>query len=111
MRKTLAAVLAVALAGVLAASALAATRTIKIGDNYFVRAGATPTVAVAKNTKVRFKWTGRALHNVAVTSGPARFSSKVKTSGTYTRTLRKRGTYRLVCQVHADSMKLTLKVR
>ena len=112
MRRLLAGVLVLALAGVLSASALAATRTITIGDNFFVRDNAgTPTVTVRKGTKVRFKWVGNAPHNVQVQRGPARFKSKVKTSGTYSRTLRKKGTYRLVCIVHASEMKLTLKVR
>jgi plastocyanin len=112
MRRPAAAALVLVLAGLGPASALAATRSIKVGDNFFVRdAKSTPTVTVRKGTRVRFKWTGTAPHNVQTTSAPARFASKVKSSGTYSRRLTRRGTYRLVCIVHADEMKLTLKVR
>ena len=42
---------------------------------------------------------------MTVTKGPRKFHSKTKTSGTYSKTLRKRGTYRYICTVHPDDMK------
>lgn len=115
MRKALAAVLVAALAGGLAAPAVAGSKkkTIKLGDNWFVREGAPPTVTkkVRKGTKVRFKWVGDAPHNVRAHSGPQRFKSKVMANGSYTRKLRKRGTYELVCDVHPDGMRMVLKVK
>jgi plastocyanin len=111
MRKLLAALAIAAVAGASAGTALAATRTAKVGDNYFVRDGKPPTIRVAKGTKLRFRWTGAAPHNVAVTSGPVKFHSKVMAKGTYVRKLTKAGTYKLLCQVHPAEMRLTVKVR
>jgi plastocyanin len=109
MRKSLLVLLAVALTGILAATALAAGRTISVGDNYLVKRGS-HTATVAKGTRVTFKWVGNAPHNVRVTKGPAKFASSVKSSGSYSRTMKKRGTYKLICDVHGDTMRGTLKV-
>lgn len=111
MRKLLAAVLVTALAGVLAASALAA-RTVGVGDNYFVRDnGAKHSIAVSKGTSVTFKWVGDAPHNVHATKGPQTFKSKVKSGGSYAVRFREAGTYRLRCDIHPSEMQLTVKVR
>jgi plastocyanin len=110
MRKLLLAALVTALAGALAASALAATRTVKVGDNYFIKNHTKPTITVSKGTKVTWKWAGKAFHNVRAYKGPAKFKSKVKSSGTYSRTLTARGTYKLRCDVHPSEMRMTIKV-
>lgn len=110
MRKTL--LLMTALFAVLATTALAATRTIKVGDNWFVRTSGTPTVTVKKNDTVRWRWVGDSSHNVVVTKGPVKFNSPVRTSGTYRRKLTRRGTYTIVCTIHGkadQSMKLVVK--
>jgi len=109
MRKLLVAVLIVAVPTVLAAQALAASRSVKIGDDYFVREGSTPTVTVHKGTRDTWRWTGRDLHNIAVTKGPVKFRSSYKRSGTYSRTMRRAGTYTIVCTVHSG-MKMRLRV-
>jgi plastocyanin len=99
------------LAAVSATSAPSATR-VNVGDNYFVRPSGVPTVTVSKGTKVRWVWVGRNPHNVKVRSGPVRFSSPSKTSGTYTKRMRKRGTYTIVCAVHGGGdQKMKLVVR
>ena len=111
MRKLLVAVLVTALAGVLTASAFAATRSVKVGDNYFVRKGSKPTITVKKGTKVTWRWAGKQPHNVHVTSGPAKFKSSVKVKGTFSKTVKKKGTYKLRCDIHPDVMKMTLRVK
>jgi plastocyanin len=84
----------------------AAGKTVKVGDNFF----SPKTMTVAKGTTITWKWVGDAPHNVKAT-GAARFSSgSPRTSGSYRRTLRKSGTYRVVCVVHPD-MKQTVRVR
>ena len=103
--------LALILALAAAAPAAGATRNIKIGDDYYVRAGSPPTVKVKKGTKVKWNWTGRRSHNVVVQRGPASFQSALKRTGSYKRKLRKRGRYRIVCSIHAPDMAMTLKVR
>jgi plastocyanin len=110
MRKILIALLITACSAVLATQALAGTRTLKVGDDYYVRAGSPPTVTVKKNTKVTWKWVGRDMHNVAVSKGPVKFNSSFKKSGTYSRTMRKRGTYKIICTIHQPDMRMTLKV-
>ena len=110
MRKTL--VLTIALFAVLAATALAATKTVKVGDNWFVRASGTPTVTVKKGDTVKWTWVGESAHNVVVTKGPVKFTSPLKTSGTYKKRLTRRGTYTIVCTIHGKSdqaMKLVVK--
>ena len=60
--------------------------------------------------KVTWKWVGRDMHNVAVSKGPVKFNSSFKKSGTYSRTMRKRGTYKIICTIHQPDMRMTLKV-
>jgi plastocyanin len=110
MRKLLVAALVVALSAIFTSQAFAA-RSVKIGDDYFVRKGSKPTVTVSKGTRVTWRWTGSEFHNVSVTRGPAKFRSDLKSSGRFSRKLRKRGTYKLVCTIHQPGMAMTLKVR
>ena len=110
MRKLLVALLLAAASAVLAVPALAATRSVKIGDDYFVRKGSVPTVTVKKGTKVTWRFSGRNLHNVAVTKGPATFRSSFKSSGSYSKTVKRAGTYTIVCTIHQPDMKMKLRV-
>jgi plastocyanin len=110
MRRLLILAAVPALTAAIAIPALAATKSVEVDDNYFVRDSGTPTVTVKKNTSVRWKWEGKNPHNVTVTSGPVKFHSSTKKSGTFTRKLTRTGTYRIVCTIH-DGMKMTLKVK
>jgi len=109
MRKLLVLVIAACALAVLAATAIAATRTVKVGDDYFVRPSGTPKVTVSKGTTVRFNFSGADNpHTVTRLSGP-RFRA---CSDTCRRTLKKRGTYRLYCAIHGvgdQSMRLVVK--
>ncbi len=113
MRKLLVLVLLTLLSGVLAATALAATKTVKVGDNWFVRStSGTPTVTVKAGDTVRWSFVGDAPHNVSVKKGPARFTSRTKSSGIYRRRVTKRGTYKIVCTIHGgrdQSMRLVVR--
>ena len=110
MRKLLVATLIAAASAVLATQALAATRSVKVADDYFVRKGSVPTVTVKKGTKVTWRWAGKEMHNVAVTKGPVRFRSSYKDSGSFSKTLRTTGTYTIVCSIHQPGMKMKLRV-
>ena len=110
MRKLLVASLIAALSAVLATQALAASRSVKVGDNFFVRKGSVPTVTVKKGSTVTWRWAGRELHNVAVTKGPAKFRSSYKSSGSYSKRLTRTGTYTIVCSIHQPDMKMKLRV-
>jgi plastocyanin len=107
MKKTLAGVAAVAVAGALAVPALAATKTVQVKDNKFVA----KSITVSKGTTVKWVWRGDAPHDVTVTKGPAKFKSKVQTSGSFAKKLTKKGTYSIVCTIHAPGMKMTVKVK
>jgi len=110
MRKLLVASLIAAVSAVLATQALAATRSVKVGDDYFVRRGSVPTVTVRKGTTVTWRFTGRDLHNVKVSKGPVKFGSSFKRSGTYSKRLTRTGTYTIVCSIHQPDMAMKLRV-
>ena len=103
--------IALVLALVLAAPAGAATKNVRVDDDYFVRTGNPPTVSVTKGTTVKWNWRGRRQHNVAVTRGPVLFRSALKRTGSYSRTMKRVGTYRIICSIHQPDMAMTLKVK
>jgi plastocyanin len=108
MKKLIAAGAAAALAaGALAIPAFAATKTVQVKDNVF----APKTITVSKGTTVKWVWKGKAPHNVKVTKGPARFASTTQTKGSFSKKLTKKGTYSILCTIHAPDMKMTVKVR
>ena len=112
MRKLLTLMLATAILAALAATAFAATRTVKVGDAYYVRPSGVPTVSVSRNTTVSWQFRGGAPHNVTVSSGPVKFRSTTKNSGSYRRKMTRRGTYTIYCTIHGASdqkMKLVVK--
>ena len=104
-------VIALILSLAAAAPAAAGTKTVKVGDDYYVRDGSPPTVKVPKGTTVTWKWVGSRQHNVAVVSGPTSFQSKLKRSGSFSKTLRKVGVYKIVCSIHQPDMAMTLRVK
>jgi len=111
-RRAVIAAVCVAAATLSASAAAAATRTVSVGDDYFVRASGVPTVTVRAGDTVRWNWVGRRPHNVRVASGPVRFGSPTKRSGTYSRVLTRRGTYRIICDIHgARTQQMKLVVR
>src|SRR5262245_33472409 len=104
MKKILAAsTVTVIAAAALAVPALAGTKSVKIGDNYFVRPANNATVSISKGSSLKFLWRGHAPHNVVKRSGPGgAFHSPVRTSGSYTHKFTRGGTYKLVCTIHSN---------
>jgi plastocyanin len=94
-----------------AAPAVAATRNVKVGDDYFVRRGSPPTVTVTKGTTVKWNWRGTRQHNVTVQSGPRHFQSALKRSGSFKHKMKVRGTYRIICTIHQPDMRMKLVVK
>jgi plastocyanin len=92
---------------VLPASAVAATKSVAVKDNFFSK----KSLTVSKGTNVRWRWAGHAPHDVTVVKGPQKFRSSVKTKGSFSHKFTKKGTYKLVCTIHAPNMKMTVKVR
>jgi plastocyanin len=105
VRRSVAALAAAAL--LLPAAAFAATRRVAVKDDRF----GTRSLTVSKGARVRWVWKGQSRHNVTVVSGPRSFRSATKRSGTFTHHFTARGTYRLVCTVHAAKMRMTVTVR
>ena len=102
--RTLTLALVLALLG--AAPAAAKTKSIRIGDDFFKP----KSVTVAKGTVVKWKWTGSRQHNVVVKKGPRHFRSDLLRSGSFARKLKTRGTYKIICSIHAPDMHMTIKV-
>jgi plastocyanin len=83
------------------------TRTIPVGDFYFVKdSNHTPTVHVAKGTVMRWHFVGMEDHNVTVERGPAKFHSHDMDHGFYTHRVFKQGTYLIECTIHGFKMRL-----
>src|SRR3954465_3928401 len=97
MRKLIVVALAAAAVAVLAATALAATRSVEVGDNYYVRPSGVPKVTVSKGTTVAWHFRGSSAPSVTVSRGPVKFNSGVRSSGTFRRKMRRRGTYTIFC--------------
>ncbi len=99
-------------AAAMAIPALAATKDVKVGDNYFVRSSGVPSVTVNRNDTVRWRFQGNRPHNVTVRSGPVRFASRTMDSGRYTRRMTRSGTYQIYCTIHGrsdQSMRLVVR--
>src|SRR5262245_10765370 len=117
MNRKLFALLALAgalVAGILATTAFAATKGVKVGDNYFVRSSGVPTVTVNKGDKLKFSFKGSAAHNakgIGINLGSS--CRKVRSSGSCTSAaLNKKGTFTIFCEVHGRSdQSMKVKVR
>lgn len=110
MRKILLTLGALALVAALAVPALAATRTVKVGDDWFVRPSGSHNVLIRKGSSVKWVWTGRIRHNVTVTRGPVKFHSRTQTKGTFIKRFTRRGSYTIVCTIH-PGMEMNLRVK
>jgi plastocyanin len=112
VRKPLALTAALALLLATASIALGATKTIKIGDNYYVRSSGVPTVTVKKGTSVLWRNRGKAPHTVSVSRGPVKFTSRNLNPGkSYRKTVTRTGSYTIYCKIHgASDHKMKLRV-
>src|SRR3954454_5058690 len=104
MRKLIILALTVGCLGVLASVAMAATKSVKVGDNYYVRPSGVPKVTVSKGTTVKWRFGTGTPHTVTVKSGPARFDSGQRSSGSYSKMLTKRVTDVISCRIHGASV-------
>ena len=105
MKKLFALAVVIAVSIAVAVPALAAVRGVRVEDNEFSR-----NLTVNKGDTVRWRWVGDNPHNVTVRRGPVRFRSSTKRTGTYSKRMRVRGRYRIVCTIH-PGMDMTLRVR
>jgi len=87
--------------------AQAAAKRILIKDDFY-----SPGSSRAGRGKVTFVWRGNGIHSVEFRRAPGRDPRDcgVKYRGTCTRSLKRRGTYSLVCTVH-PTMRGSIQVR
>jgi plastocyanin len=105
-RILIASTVAILAVGVLAVAALAATDQVRVADNHY----SVKRLAIARGTRVTWRWVGELNHNVTVKSGPSRFHSRTQAAGTFSHVFDRRGTYTLYCTIH-PYMKMTIVVR
>ena len=109
MKRVIALFAAAAACAALAVPAFGATKTVKVGPRF--KFGPS-RVSISRGDTLNFRWTGGLQHNVRITRGPVRTRiSKVRSKGTVPFTFRRAGTYTVVCDVHAPTMKMTVRVR
>ena len=87
---------------VVPAATTAATPTILVKDDFFKP----KSLTVKKDTKVRWVWKGSNAHNVKLThkrTGKV-VKSKFKTKGDFAYTFTRRGTWKMLCEVHPITM-------
>ena len=90
-----------------AAAVAASTVNVAVKDDVFVK----DAITVKRGSTVRWTWKGKSKHDVTVVKGPKTFRSSLKRTGSYSRKLTRKGTYKLVCTVHAPDMKMTITVK
>ena len=106
MKRVIAGALAVGACAAAAVPALAATKTVAVKDDFF----SPKSMSVNKGTTIKWAFRGKSPHNVTVISGPVKFRSGNKSSGTFSKKLGKKGTYKIVCTIH-PGMNQTITVR
>jgi plastocyanin len=111
MRKLFASVLVLAALGIVASQAFAATRSVSVGDDWFVAKGHPRSITVKKGSTVTWHFRGKTMHNVDARKGPAHFISSYKKKGTFSKKLPKAGTYVVYCDIHSPDMRMTIHVR
>jgi plastocyanin len=105
-----AAILAAVALGVAAIPSLGAAkppRLVAVKDDVF----GPKYMAVKKGRTVRWVWKGKSRHNVTVVTGPKKFRSGNRKKGGWPHTFKTKGTYRIVCTIHAPDMNMTVKVK
>jgi plastocyanin len=95
--------------GLAAPGVTQAATTVSLGDNFFAPSSKT----ISQGAKVRFKWIGNRRHNVTKRRGPggAIKSPTTRSRGVnFSKRFNKPGTYRFVCSIHPEEMRLKLTV-
>jgi plastocyanin len=67
------------------------------------------TITIHRGSTVKWVWSDKQVHNVAG-PGVKQNNPVAKKGKTLSKTFKSKGTFRYVCQVHAASMKTTVKV-
>ena len=79
---------------------LASGSTVQVGDRYF----GDPNVVIPQGASLNYQFLGSEEHNVTLANGPMGIGSPRQSSGTYTQTFTRPGTYRFFCELHPTQM-------
>ena len=112
MRKLILIALAACALAVLAATAMAATKSVKVGDNYYVRSQRRPEGDRLQGHDGAGGASPAANPHRSPSPRPAPSSTPACAPGTYRKKMRKRGTYTIYCTIHGtrdQKMKLVVK--
>jgi plastocyanin len=112
MKRLIALLVAVAaVAAAIAVPALAATKSVRVGPQ---TSFGPKSLRIKSGDTVRFRWSGSLPHDVVITKGPGirgrKTISRVRTRGTVSKRFNTKGTYSILCQIHAPKMKMTIRV-
>jgi plastocyanin len=108
VRLSVVATIVLLIVAVTASMAIAATRPVSVRKSGSKYLWSPSRLTINRGDTVRWSWRGSVPHNVA---GPG-FRSRTANRLTYTRTFRRRGTFRVVCQIHAAAgQRMTIRVR
>ena len=108
VRLSVAATIVVLIVAVTASMAMAATRSVSVRKSGTKYLWSPSRLTISRGDTVRWSWRGSVAHNVA---GPG-FRSRTANRLTYSRTFRRRGTFRVVCQIHVGAgQRMTIRVR
>jgi len=83
---------------------------VGVGNNFYDPA----RIEIGKGSRLRFRWAGGVPHNVTLRRGPGRqFESETTTEAgvNFRHTFDRRGRYSLICTIHPDEMRMTVRVR
>jgi Tol biopolymer transport system component/plastocyanin len=86
------------------------TATVAVHDNAFHRRGDRPTVKLRAGGVLTWRWAAQQSHQVTVRMGPQQIQTPPQAAGAYSARLKRRGTYQLVCAIHAPGMRMTVVV-
>jgi plastocyanin len=91
----------------LPSGAATVTKNVAVKDDFF----SPKKLTIAKGSKVIWTWKGKEAHNISVANGPSFFRAGKRKTGTFKHTFKKKGTYSIVCTIHAPDMHMTIKVK
>jgi plastocyanin len=100
-------------AAAVAIPALAATKTVNIGDDWFVHSAggkSVKTVTISRGSTIKWVWHGHHRHQAFQIGGPGHFHSPPHTGhGTFSHKFTKRGLYKFVCPFQSMYMNVRVK--
>src|SRR5262245_61932680 len=102
-----AAALAAAVVAVVPAQARP-SKTVKVGNDFF----SPRKLSIKKGTRVTWKWVeGGVDHNVTPLSGTRGSKDSSRKGHKVSKIFRKKGTFKYICTIHPDEMRITIKVK